>query len=45
MYKENIDKKAFSDKLANEVMYLSDVSSDKSTNIISIQVQGGGSNE
>lgn len=45
MYKENIDKKAFSDKLANEVMYLSDVSTDDETNIISIQVQGGGSNE
>lgn len=45
MYKENIDKKAFSDKLANEVMYLSDVLKDKQTNIISIQIQGGGSNE
>lgn len=45
MYKENIDKKAFSDKLANEVMYLSDVLTDDETNIISIQVQGGGSDE
>ena len=45
MYKENIDKKAFSDKLANEVMYLSDVSTDSETNIISIQVQGGDSIE
>lgn len=45
MYKENIDKKAFSDKLANEVMYLSDVSTDDETNIISIQVQGGGFDE
>lgn len=45
MYKENIDKKAFSDKLANEVMYLSDVLKDKQTNIISIQIQGGSSNE
>ena len=45
MYKENIDKKTFSEKLANEVMYLSDVSTDDKTNIISIQVQGGGSNE
>ena len=45
MYKENIDKKDFSEKLATEVMYLSDVSTDNETNIISIQVQGGGSDE
>lgn len=45
MFKENIDKKAFSDKLASEVMYLSDVSTDDETNIISIKVQGGVANE
>ncbi len=45
MYKESIDKKSFSDKLANEVMYLSDVSNDNDTNVISIKVQGGNSNE
>lgn len=45
MYKESIDKKVFSDKLANEIMYFSDVSTDDETNVISIQVQGGDSNE
>lgn len=41
MYKENIDKKAFSDKLANEILYMSDVSKDDKSNNISIQVRGG----
>ena len=45
MFKKNIDKKTFSDKLANEVMYLSDVSNDNNTNIISIKIQGSDSNE
>ena len=45
MFKKNIDKKTFSDKLANEVMYLSDVSNDNNTNIIFIKIQGSDSNE
>ena len=45
MFKENIDKKSFSDTLANEVLYLSDVSVDDKTNIISIKIQGGDSVE
>lgn len=45
MFKENIDKKTFSDKLANEVMYLSELSTEENTNIISIKIQGSGFNE
>lgn len=40
MYKEGIDKKQFSDILADEIMYFSDISYDQNKNIISIQVRG-----
>lgn len=45
MFKKNIDRKSFADKLANEVIYLSNISIDEKTNIISIKVQGENSNE
>ena len=41
MFKEGIDKKALSEKLSNEVMYLSEVTNEDETNIISIKIQGG----
>lgn len=41
MFKEGIDKKVLSEKLSNEVMYLSEVTNDDETNIISIKIQGG----
>ncbi|MCM1047384.1 MAG: N-6 DNA methylase [Clostridiales bacterium] len=45
MYQEEIDTKSFTENLSKEVMYSSEVKTDKETKMISINIQGGGSDE
>ncbi len=45
MFKEEIDVKALSDRLVNEVMYSSEVTSDEQTKVVSINIQGGDNDE
>lgn len=45
MFKENIDKKSFSEKLSNAVMYSSDVKINNKTQVVSIEIVGGDTDE
>ena len=45
MFKEEINTKKFSEKLVNEVLYSSTVSSNEENDMISINIQGGKKNE
>ena len=45
LYKEDIDVKALKEKIANEVIYFSDISSNKDSNSITISIERGNSLE
>ena len=45
MFKEEINQKEFKDNLSKEIMYSSEVTLDKNTKTISINVKGGDKDE